>query len=36
MVSLQIVDVLAKHEGPQVFAEKLDDIERIVEARTIS
>lgn len=36
MICLEVVDVLAEDERPQIFAKKLDDIERIVESRPVS
>lgn len=36
VVRLQVVNVLAKDEGPEVFAEKLDDIEGVVEAGAVA
>ena len=35
MVSLQVVDVLAEHQRPEVLAHELDDVERVVEARPV-
>lgn len=31
MVCFEIVDVLAKYQGPKVFAEEFDNVERVVE-----
>lgn len=36
VVRLQVVNVLAKDEGPEVFAEELDDVEGVVEARAVA
>lgn len=36
MVGLKIVDLLAKHQCPYVFAEKLDHVEGIHEAWAVS
>jgi hypothetical protein len=36
VVCLEIVNVLAKDEGPKVFAEKLDYVEGVVEAGPIA
>lgn len=35
MICFQVVDVFAKEERPEVFAEELDDVERLVEARPV-
>lgn len=35
VVSLQVVDVLAEHQRPEVLAHELDDVERVVEARPV-
>lgn len=36
VVRLQVVNVLAKDEGPEVFAEELYDVEGVVEARAVA
>jgi len=35
MVSLEVVNVLPENQRPQVFAKKLDNIQRIIETRSI-
>ena len=36
VICLEVVNVLAEDEGPEVFAEKFDNVESIVKARTVS
>lgn len=36
VIGLEIVNVLSKDEGPQVFAEKLDHVEGVVEAGSVA
>lgn len=36
VVGLEIVDLLLENEGPEVFAEELDDVESVVEARAVA
>jgi hypothetical protein len=36
VIGLEIVNVLSKDEGPQVFAEKLDYVESVVEAGSVA
>jgi hypothetical protein len=36
MVGLQIVDILAEDERPEILANKLDDVQAVIKARTIS
>lgn len=36
MICLEVVNVLAKDERPQVFAEKFDYVEGVVEAGSIA
>lgn len=36
MVCLEVVNVFAEEEGPKIFAEKLYDVEGIVEAGAVA
>ena len=36
MVRLEVINLLPKHQRPEVFAEKLDDVERVVEPRPVA
>lgn len=36
MVGLEVVDLLSEDERPQVLAQKLDDVERVIEARAVA
>ena len=36
MVRLEVVNLLPKHQRPEVFAEELDDVERVVEPRPVA
>lgn len=36
MVCLEVVDVFAEDEGPEVFAEEFDDVEGVVEAGAVA
>lgn len=36
VVGLEVVDLLLEDEGPEVLAEELDDVERVVEARPVA
>jgi len=36
MVRLQIIDLLAEHERPDVFAQELDHVERVGEAGAVA
>lgn len=36
MVCFEVVDVFAEDEGPEVFAEELDDVEGVVEAGAVA
>lgn len=36
MVGLEVVDLLLEDEGPQVLAQELDHVERVVEAGAVA
>lgn len=36
MVCLKVVNILAKHQCPEIFAQELDDVECIVESWSVS
>lgn len=36
VIRLEVIDILAKDERPQVLAQKLDDVERVVEPRPVA
>jgi hypothetical protein len=35
MIRLQVVDLLLENKNPQIFAKKLDDVQRICESRLV-
>lgn len=36
MIRLEIVHLFPKHQRPKVFAEELDDVQRVVEAWSVA
>ncbi len=36
MIGLQIINLLPKHQRPEIFAQKLDGVERVGEARPVT
>lgn len=36
MVRLEIIDILAENEGPEVLAQELDHVERVIEPWPVS